>query len=458
MHHIHILGISGTFMSGLALIAREAGFMVSGCDQKCYPPVSDLLQKKGINWLEGYEVNQDFLAADEIIVGNAMKRGYPIVEALLNAKKRFSSGPEWLYKNILFNKRVIAISGTHGKTTTTCMIASILEKAGLCPGFLIGGVAPAFETNARIGQSEWFVIEADEYDSAFFDKRPKFMHYYPEIATLNNLEFDHADLYPDLKSIEQQFHYYLRTIASTGKIIKPKNDAALNRVLEQGSYSQLENVLVNFSYDKNMSNVSWQAVLQNKTGSLFSIYHEGTCLGEVSWPLIGKFNVENAIMAFAATYHAGVDPKIALAALNEFQPVKRRLELRATVNDVAVYDDFAHHPTAIAGTIEALHTSSRHKRILVALEFASYTMKTGVHVNAMENALKLADKIYLLQTTGFDVNKLVANWNSKVTVSESPANMIASLLADKEPGDAILIMSNRGFDGLHARLIEAMKI
>ncbi|OGV28135.1 MAG: UDP-N-acetylmuramate:L-alanyl-gamma-D-glutamyl-meso-diaminopimelate ligase [Legionellales bacterium RIFCSPHIGHO2_12_FULL_37_14] len=457
MHHIHILGISGTFMSGLAIIAKESGYKVTGCDKGCYPPVSDLLQDKGIDWVEGYEVNKHFLAADEIIVGNAMKRGMPIVEALLDSKKAYTSGPEWLYKNILVKKRVIAVSGTHGKTTTTCMIATILEKAGFAPGFLIGGVAPFFNTNARVGQKEWFVIEADEYDSAFFDKRPKFMHYHPEIATLNNLEFDHADIYPDLASIEQQFHYYLRTLSSKAVIIKPENDEALNRVLKNGCYSKLEELAVYPKDTKNPAAKSqWQAILQDASGSLFTVLHRGKELLKLSWPLIGQFNVENALTALVAAYHAGVNPSIAEEALQQFQPVKRRLELRAKINEIAVYDDFAHHPSAIAKTIEALRSSGRHKRILVALEFASYTMRTFVHAKVMEKSLALANKIYLLESPGFDVHKLINDWRSSVTVVASTANMINSLLADVAPGDAILIMSNRGFDGLHTRLIAAI--
>lgn len=457
--HIHLLGISGTFMSGLAILAKEAGFEVSGCDSNCYPPVSDLLSAKGIEWIEGYEVSEAFLQADFIVVGNAMKRGMPIIEALLTMKKPYSSGPQWLFEHILSQKRVIAVSGTHGKTTTTCMIASILEEAGLCPGFLIGGVSPAFQTNARLGKGEWFVIEADEYDSAFFDKRPKLMHYHPEIAILNNLEFDHADIYTDLASIEQQFHYYLKTIPANGVVLKPKNDIALNRVIQKGCYSRLEQLSVESTQEAEQINdqAQWRAVLQNKQGSVFSVWHEQTCLGEVNWPLIGKFNVENALAAFSAVQHAGVEPAAALKALSEFVPVKRRLEVRGQIDEVTIYDDFAHHPTAIQKTLEALRASGRHTRIFVALEFASYTMKTGVHVDTMQTALLGANKVYVLNPADFDALSMVQNWETPVEVVGSTEAMIAGLVKSAEPGDAILVMSNRGFENLHERLMQSMR-
>lgn len=457
--HIHLLGIGGTFMSGLALLATEAGFEVSGCDSQCYPPVSDLLRAKGVTWIEGYEVNEAFLKADLVVVGNAMKRGFPIVEALLNMKKPYISGPQWLYEQVLRHKRVLAISGTHGKTTTTCMVASILEAAGLKPGFLIGGVSPQFQTNARLGEGEWFVIEADEYDTAFFDKRPKFIHYHPDIAILNNLEYDHADIYADLGAIEQQFHYYLKTIPAHGVILKPKHDEALNRVLQKGCYSHLEDMHVERYGEQHPQEkeATWCAKLHDAQGSRFSIWHGRTLLGEVDWPLIGQFNVENALAAIAAVHHVGVDTQVAVKAISTYQPVKRRLELRANIRDISIYDDFAHHPTAIQKTLEALKSSGRHDRIVVALEFASFTMKTGVHASRMEQALSLADSILMLQTQGLDKITGLNHWKTPVIVCATTEQMISTLMQTAQAGDAILIMSNRGFDNLHERLILSLK-
>ncbi len=297
--HLHILGVSGTFMSALALLARDAGFKVTGCDANCYPPVSDLLQAKGIEWTEGYEDSTQALKADCVIVGNAIKRGMPVLEAVLNTGKNYISGPQWLAENILPRYRVMAVSGTHGKTTTTSMLAFILHQAGLQPGFLIGGVAPNFNTSANLGEGEWFVIEADEYDSAFFDKRPKLMHYRPEVAILNNLEFDHADIYENLAAIQQQFHYYLKTIPAKGVVIKPRDDAALNEVLARGVFSAVNDLA--FSGD-----ATWRAELLDDSGQAFRVWHQGKVVTEVHWPLIGQFNVENGLAAIAASSFAGV--------------------------------------------------------------------------------------------------------------------------------------------------------
>lgn len=450
MKNIYILGISGTFMSGLALLAKEAGFHVSGCDANCYPPVSDLLQAKGIEWQEGYEVNDAFLQADLVIVGNAMKRGMPIVEAMLSSKKPYTSGPQWLFEHILHSHRVIAVAGTHGKTTTTSMIAHILDSAGLKPSFLIGGVAPGFQTNARLGKGEWFVIEADEYDSAFFDKRPKLMHYHPEIAILNNLEFDHADIYPDLAAIEQQFHYYLKTIPAEGVILKPRDDEALNRVIERGLFSHLEEM----AFDEP---ANWRAELLDASGSHFAVWHQGARLAEVRWSLIGKFNVENGLAALAASQHAGVDLKAAAKALSTFSPVKRRLELKADVNGIAVYDDFAHHPTAMMKTIQALRKTGRHDRIWVVFEFASYTMKTGVHAEKMAEVLQEADEVVVLEPAEFSLTESVRKWSFSFQVMSTTQAMIDALVSGTKSGDAILIMSNRGFENLHERLIKALE-
>ncbi|MBA2655480.1 MAG: UDP-N-acetylmuramate:L-alanyl-gamma-D-glutamyl-meso-diaminopimelate ligase [Tatlockia sp.] len=445
--HIHILGIGGTFMSALALLAREAGHQVTGCDENCYPPISDLLKAKGIEWTEGYQVSAQALSADQIIVGNAIKRGMPVLEAILNAGKNYSSGPQWLAENILSRYRVIAISGTHGKTTTTTMLSFILEKAGLQPGFLIGGIAPNFNTNARLGKGDWFVIEADEYDSAFFDKRPKFMHYRPEIAILNNLEFDHADIYENLAAIQQQFHYFLKTIPAKGVVIKPRDDQALNEVIKRGLFCRLEEL----AFD---NDACWRAELLKPSGQSFRVWYQGKSVAEVNWSLIGKFNVENALAALAVSHHAGVDLAVATQALTEFKPVKRRLEVKSDSHGITVYDDFAHHPTAISKTISALKLSGRHQRIFAVLEFASYTMKTGIHAEAMAEALSTVNGAFVLNPAQFDLATLAKEWPCPHQILGSIPEIVEALIAeDLQAGDAILIMSNRGFGNIYEQLI-----
>jgi UDP-N-acetylmuramate: L-alanyl-gamma-D-glutamyl-meso-diaminopimelate ligase len=444
--HLHILGISGTFMSALAILARQAGFEVTGCDENCYPPVSDLLSAQGIRWSNGYEESKEALAADCVIVGNAIKRGMPVLEAILDAGKNYTSGPQWLAENILPRYRVIAVAGTHGKTTTTSMLAFILEQAGLKPGFLIGGVAANFNVSSHLGEGEWFVIEADEYDSAFFDKRPKLMHYRPEITVLNNLEFDHADIYANLEAIQQQFHYYLKTIPRKGLVIKPRDDAALNEVIARGVFSSMEELAF---YGES----TWRAEIFDESGQAFRVWHKGLPMADVHWPLIGKFNIENALAAFAASYHAGVKPEVIAQALAEFKPVKRRLEVRSNRHDITVYDDFAHHPTAITKTVEALKASKRHKRILVILEFASYTMKTGVHANALASALASVDYAYVLSPKHFDLTRVLESWFCPYMVFPDSKAIVRVAVEHVLPGDAILVMSNRGFDNIHQDLI-----
>lgn len=443
--HLHILGLSGTFMSALALLAREAGFTVTGSDANCYPPVSDLLAASGIRWTEGYENTTDALRADCVVVGNAIKRGMPVMEAVLEARKPYISGPQWLAEHILPRYRVMAVAGTHGKTTTTSMLALILDKAGLQPGFLIGGLASDFQTSARLGKGEWFVIEADEYDTAFFDKRPKFMHYHPQVAILNNLEFDHADIYPNLKAIQQQFHYLLRTIPSSGWVIKPKQDQALNEVLQQGVYSQVAELSL-------QSDTTWRAVIQDQVGSVFQVFHQNKLVANIQWPLIGTFNVENALAAMAASYYAGVEPKVAARALEQFTPVKRRLEVRSNKHHVTVYDDFAHHPTAMAKTVQALKQSGRHRRILAVMEFASYTMRTGVHVEAMAHALDGVDEAYVLTPQEFDHTAITAHWQFPHHILADTGTIVESVAKNVQAGDAVLVMSNRGFENIHQRL------
>lgn len=449
--HLHILGIGGTFMSALALLAREDGYQVTGSDANCYPPVSDLLAAKGIEWTEGYEDTTQALKADCVIVGNAMKRGMPIIEAIMNAGKPYTSGPQWLAEHILPRYRVFAVAGTHGKTTTTSMLAFILNQAGRDPAYLIGGVATDMNTSAHLGRGDCFVIEADEYDSAFFDKRPKLMHYRPEVAILNNLEFDHADIYADLAAIQQQFHYFLRTIPSTGTVIKPRDGSALNEVLSQGQFSGLEELAFE-------GEATWRAQLLDDSGQSFRVWHHDDVVAEVNWSLLGRFNVENGLAALAASVRAGVSPEVAARALERFTPVKRRLEVKATVQGVTIYDDFAHHPTAIKKTIDALKQSGRHQRILVVLEFASFTMRSGVHAHVMGDALSGVDGVYVLNPTQFDLNALAKTWLFPHQILPDSASIVNAMLHTAQAGDAILVMSNRGFDNIHEQLVKLLNL
>lgn len=449
MMHIHILGIGGTFMSALALLARDSGFKVTGSDANCYPPVSDLLAAKGIVWTEGYEDDTLALKADLIIVGNAIKRGMPVLEAVIESGKNYTSAPQWLAENILTKYQVIAVAGTHGKTTTTSMISWILDQAGMKPGFLIGGVATDFNTSSCLGDGKWFVIEADEYDSAFFDKRPKFMHYRPRIAVLNNLEFDHADIYHDLAAIQQQFHYLLRTIPASGVAIKPRDDQALNKVLTRGYYSRIEEMSLSGFAD-------WSAELINESGSVFKVMHLGQEVAQVHWTLIGRFNIENALAAIAASFHAGVNPQVAAQALERFTPVKRRLEVKSNRYGITVYDDFAHHPTAITKTIDALKRSNRHQRIFAVMEFASYTMRTGVHAGEMAHALAPVDGAYILEPRNFNLKGFVAKWTCPYQICGNNEEIVKEISSIVREGDAVLVMSNRDFNGIHQQLINSI--
>ena len=449
--HLHLLGIGGTFMSALALLAREAGFQVTGSDTNCYPPMSDLLTQQGIEWVEGYDDCSQARHADLIVVGNATKRGMPVIEAMLDARKPYTSGPQWLAEHVLPRYRVLAVAGTHGKTTTTSMLAFILHQAGLQPGFLIGGVATDFGTNACLGSGNWFVIEADEYDSAFFDKRPKFMHYRPDAAILTNLEFDHADIYADLAAIQQQVHYFLKTIPPSGLVIHPRDDLALNGVLARGQFSRVETLALS-------GHSTWRAQVLDESGQVFDVFHEGRLVAHIQWSLIGHFNVENALAALAASAHAGVDPVVAAKALALFSPVKRRLEMKSDAHGVTVYDDFAHHPTAIEKTIQALRHSGRHRRILVVTEFASYTMRTGVHGERVAKALAGADATYLLSPTEFSLNEEAAAWSHPPHIFASTEAIVQAVGDVVQAGDAVLVMSNRGFDMIHQRLISSIHL
>ncbi|MGB1110093.1 MAG: UDP-N-acetylmuramate:L-alanyl-gamma-D-glutamyl-meso-diaminopimelate ligase [Gammaproteobacteria bacterium] len=448
--HIHILGICGTFMGGLALIARAAGHQVSGSDANVYPPMSTLLESQGVDLREGYEISHLDDKPDLVVVGNVMSRGKPVVEHILNQRIPYTSGPQWLSEHVLRDKWVICASGTHGKTTTSGMVTWILEECGLNPGYLIGGVPGNFETSARLTDSPFFVIEADEYDTAFFDKRSKFVHYQPRTAILNNLEFDHADIFENLVAIQRQFHHFVRLVPSQGLIISNGRDANLDAVLEQGCWSPVER------FD---AAEGWQAELLEEDGSRFKVSFQGEHQGEVSWSLIGEHNVSNALAAIAAARHAGVPAHEACAALGSFSNAKRRLELRGEVNGIRVYDDFAHHPTAIRTTLDGLRKRVGEGRILAVLEPRSNTMRMGVHQGKLAASWCGADSIELFEPEGMDWSLAAESGHSDIPsrVHGDVQAIIDTLVAEARPGDSILIMSNGGFDGIHTRLLQALE-
>ncbi|RJQ48898.1 MAG: UDP-N-acetylmuramate:L-alanyl-gamma-D-glutamyl-meso-diaminopimelate ligase [Gammaproteobacteria bacterium] len=448
--HLHILGICGTLMGGIARLAREAGHTVSGSDQNVYPPMSTQLSELGVTLNEGYHAGYLQPAPDCVVIGNALSRGNPAVEYVLNQGLPYTSGPEWLAQHILCERWVLAVAGTHGKTTTSSMLAWILEHVGLEPGFLIGGVAQNFGVSARLGKAPFFVIEADEYDSAFFDKRSKFIHYRPRTAILNNLEFDHADIFSDLDAIEQQFHYFMRTIPGQGLAIVNGADAALVRVLARGCWTPVERFGVNDGWN----------IRDNGAEEGFDILHQGQPLGRLRWGLLGAHNQMNALAAIAAARHAGVTPAQAIGALQEFQGVRRRMEVRGSVNGVTVYDDFAHHPTAIATTLHGLRRRAGEARILAVLEPRSNTMRLGVHQHTLAPSLSLADAVFLYQPPdlGWELSAVAAALtNKKSQVLTSIASLTEAIAREARPGDHVLIMSNGSFGGLHEKLIERLR-
>ncbi|BCX81007.1 UDP-N-acetylmuramate: L-alanyl-gamma-D-glutamyl-meso-diaminopimelate ligase [Methylomarinovum caldicuralii] len=447
--HIHILGICGTFMGGLALLARELGLSVSGSDQNVYPPMSTQLEEAGIR-LSPYDPANLHPRPDQVIVGNALSRGNPEVEAVLNQCLPYTSGPQWLAETILQSRRVIGIAGTHGKTTTTAMVAWILEAAGLAPGFLIGGVPKNFGRSARLGSGEWFVIEADEYDTAFFDKRSKFVHYRPWIAVLNNLEYDHADIFPDLAAIQTQFHHLVRTVPGQGRLLVASGDKNLEAVLARGCWSPVERFGIQAG--------DWQAQLQREDGSRFRVSRRGEALGEVAWELSGRHNVANALGAIAAAAHAGVPASDAIEALGSFAGVKRRLELRGEAAGVRIYDDFAHHPTAIAATLEGLRARIGNDRLVAILEPRSNTMRMGVHNEQLGPSLAAADVVYLHTPPdlGWDPRPLTRT-HPNLQCFENLEALLNHLLAERRPGDHWIFMSNSGFGNIHQRALERLQ-
>ena len=449
--HIHILGICGTFMGSLAILARAQGHKVTGSDQNVYPPMSDLLSEQGIELIQGYDPAQLMPRPDMVVIGNAMKRGNPCVEAVLNQGIPYTSGPQWLHDHVLPERWVLAVAGTHGKTTTAGMLAWILEDCGYQPGFLIGGVPGNFDVSATLGNSPFFVIEADEYDCAFFDKRSKFVHYSPRTLLLNNLEFDHADIFENLAAIEKQFHHLVRVVPGDGKIIAPAQDANLKQVLSMGCWSEEE-----YTGD----NARWQAEKVTNDCGEFDVRYDGEISGRVTWGLVGEHNMQNALMAVAAAHHVGVPVAEACRALGKFINARRRLELRGEVNGISVYDDFAHHPTAILATLQALRSKvGGTARILVVLEPRSNTMKMGISKDDIAPALGRADEVFIFQPANIPwlVSEITercvqpAYWSGDL---DALTNMVAE---HAQPGDHILVMSNGSFGGIHDKLLEKLK-
>ena len=445
--HVHILGICGSFMGGIAAIAKSLGHKVTGSDKNVYPPMSTQLEALGIELTQGYDVSQFDPAPDMVVIGNAMSRGNPAVEYVLNRNLPYTSGPQWLLDNLLKDRWVIGVSGTHGKTTTSSMVAWILEFAGLNPGYLIGGVPENFGVSARIGDSPFFVIEADEYDSAFFDKRSKFVHYRPKTLVINNLEFDHADIFADLAAIQTQFHHLVRMVPENGLILTPHATPSIEETLKRGCWSERQSL-----------GFEWNSELVNKDGSAFHVLHNGKNVGTVEWSLMGQHNVDNALMAIASSHHAGVTLPDAIEALSSFKNVKRRMEVKGTVNNITVYDDFAHHPTAIATTLDGLRKKVGNARILAVLEPRSNTMKMGVHKDTLAKSWQKADDVFLFEPDGMDWSLVDATSHSNAPVHcfKNVEKIVQALKQSAKPGDHILVMSNGGFDGIHGRILSAL--
>jgi len=448
--HLHILGICGTFMGGIALLARALGHRVTGSDAHVYPPMSTQLGAAGIALMEGYEASHLEPAPDVVVVGNAMRRGIPAIESMLDRGLRYCSGPEWLKDNLLRDRWVLAVAGTHGKTTTASMLAWVLEDAGLDPGFLIGGVPLDFGLSARLGSEPFFVVEADEYDTAFFDKRSKFVHYGPRTLILNNLEFDHADIFEDLPQIQRQFHHLVRTVPGGGLIVHPPSDQALEQVLELGCWTPREGF---------GEGGDWSAQLLAPDGSAFRVLFAGEPQGEVHWGHTGLHNVSNGLAVLAAARHAGVPISTAIESLGRFKGVKRRMELRGEAAGVRVYDDFAHHPTAIATTLQGLRRQVGDARILAILEPRSNTMRLGVHNAELPASLGDADRVYVHAPPdlGWDARSVFAPLDSLALVLDSVEAIVDRVAAESRPGDQLLVMSNGGFGGIHQKLLDALE-
>ncbi len=448
--HIHILGICGTFMGGIALLARELGFRVTGSDSAVYPPMSTQLRAAGIDLMEGYLAEHLHERPDCVVVGNAMTRGNPAVEYMLNQGLPYTSGPQWLAENLLRDKWVLAVSGTHGKTTTSSLLAWILDYAGMAPGFLIGGVPANFGVSARSGNSVFFVVEADEYDTAFFDKRSKFVHYRPRTLAINNLEFDHADIFDDLRAIQRQFHHLLRCVPGEGLVVHPRGVAAVDETLAMGCWTPVTSFGVGAD-----CGADWRAELLAADGTAFRLHRSGEPALEVRWSQCGLHNVANALVAMAAARHVGVAPAVAAAALADFGGVKRRLELLGRVREVAVYDDFAHHPTAIATTLQGLRARAGSGRLIALIEPRSNTMRMGEHRQQLAASTAAADLVYWFQPPGMNwsLDSVVQQSASRAQLAGNIDELVQSVAAQVQPGDQVVIMSNGGFGGIHQKLL-----
>jgi len=450
--HIHILGICGTFMGGVAVLAKQAGHRVTGSDANVYPPMSTQLESQGIELTQGYGADQLHDGIDQVIVGNAMSRGNEAVEAMLNKGMAYNSGPQWLAENVLKNRWVLAVAGTHGKTTTSSLLAWILEYAGLNPGFLIGGVPGNFGLSARLGDDPFFVVEADEYDTAFFDKRSKFVHYHPRTAILNNLEFDHADIFEDLDAIKKQFHHLVRTIPGDGLIVSNATEENLTQVLDKGCWSQLESFADNGKADWLIDGVSTD-------GREFDIQLKGKFAGKVNSPLLGRHNRMNILAAIVAARHAGVPVAQSIAALQQFKGIKRRMEVRGEVGGITVYDDFAHHPTAITETIDGLRRAVGRAKIWAVLEPRSNTMRMGVHKEQLAASLKEADQVLMYQPEDVDWNMqtVVDATGESARLHTSINSIIDEIKQHAQSGDHVLVMSNGAFGGIHQKILDVLK-
>lgn len=452
--HVHILGICGTFMGGIAAIAKAAGHRVTGSDRNVYPPMSTQLEALGIELIQGFDAAQLKPRPDVVVVGNVMTRGAPVIEALLESDIPYTSGPEWLAREVLSGVHVLGVSGTHGKTTTSSMLAWILEHAGFNPGFLIGGVPGNFPVSARLGGKKFFVIEADEYDTAFFDKRAKFVHYHARTLILNNLEFDHADIYENLAAIKKQFHHLVRTVPGSGLILWNGSDENLRAMLAMGAWTPREAFARGAG-----AGITWSLeVPDGGDFSKFVVLESGKPVGTVRWDLLGAHNAENALAAIGAARHAGVPVVQAIEALAGFRGVKRRMELRGEVAGVAVYDDFAHHPTAIATTLDGLRRKVGGKRIVAVLEARSATMKMGVHRDTLAPSLAAADVVWMFAPPdlGWDAAAVARSLGAKGHWAATLDDLLRGLLAAVASGDQVLIMSNGGFGGLHGKLLDAL--
>jgi UDP-N-acetylmuramate: L-alanyl-gamma-D-glutamyl-meso-diaminopimelate ligase len=453
--HLHIIGICGTFMGGIAALARACGHKVTGSDRNVSPPMSTQLAALGIDVIEGYQPDQLQLEPDVFVIGNVMSRGNPLVEAILDSGRPYESGPEWLARNVLKGRWTLAVAGTHGKTTTSSLLTSILEHAGLEPGFLVGGVPLDFNMSARLGKGRHFVVEADEYDTAFFDKRAKFVHYRPRTAILNNLEHDHADIYPDVASIQKQFHLLLRTVPGNGRLIVNGADRNLAEVLQMGCWTPVER----YATDRSVA-ADWHIDADPASAyGRFTVYRGDRRVGEVQWGLLGRHNAENGLAALAAAHHAGVDEAAGIEALCRFAGVKRRLEVRGVVDGIVVYDDFAHHPTAVTSTLAGVRLKAGAGRVIAVLEPRSNTMKLGTHKAALAESLRGADRVFVYKSpeVKWDVADAMTPLGSLAVVHDDLARLTTAIVAEARPGDQLVLMSNGSFGGLHERLLEALR-